>query len=327
MVVFFYGANTYESFSKAKQLRDRFVREVDPTGTSVTTLEGKELDVAHLRKVVLAPALFVKSRFVLIKNFFATKPQAALQEQLVALLSDYGELDSSNIVVFWDTVTKAEWGKKKNAPLFHYLSAQKFSHECLPPTAAYMKNVVEKKVADAHTTIERDALARLLHIVGMDSWRMVQEVEKLIAYADHRSITVQDVVRLVSYTEDSDVYALLDAYVAGKEDVALRIIDQLLTNQDSVYSILNTLKWHIQAVGLLVSALRNGVIADNELVRVTGLHSFVVKKNKRYAAAMSEQQLALVYQKILELELSVRKQTASAAVLFSHFITSTIYTS
>lgn len=322
MVIFLYGENTYQSLEKLRQLRSRFQREVDPTGTSITTLEGGDLDLAHLRKVVLAPALFVKSRFVVIKQFFQINPSEELQEQLVLLLSEYGQSDTSNVIVFWDSLGSAFF-EKKGSVLFSFLQQQKFSQEFTMPTMVQLRTWVMKQVEALDTTIERDALTRFLQVVGIDMWRVASELEKLIAYASGRSITVTDIETLVSHTEDIDVYSLLDAIVAGNTSQALERLQQLLAQQVDEYSIVTIIKWHVQAVAAIAAAYAGGVTADMQIAKLTGLHQYVVRKNKTYATSLSLESIERMYQESIDLELGLRTQIAPARILFSQFIFST----
>ena len=48
MFFFLYGPDTFRAKQKIKQLKDKFIAEVDPEGTSIVELDGAKLKLEEL---------------------------------------------------------------------------------------------------------------------------------------------------------------------------------------------------------------------------------------------------------------------------------------
>lgn len=323
MIIFLYGEDTFRSLDKLKQLKNRFQKEIDPTGSSIVTLESHEIDLGLIRKVILAPALFAKERFVVFKNFLQSKPKKELQDDMLALLQEYADDKNGNILVFWESVGNDFFGKKKKGQeLLTFLKEQKFSQEFKPLTQFQLKAWVQKQLEAAKCTMDQKTLFTFTSMVGTDMWQIHNELQKLISYKQSGPITEQDIELLVSEQEDENIFALLDAVVQKKQQTSMQLLQKLLQGTDGDQAVFNILKWHIGIIAQIRSCLDDGIQADQQIAKLTGAHPFVVKKNKQYAARLTREQIEELVHGILQLEMDIRTQLASSKVLLTRFITS-----
>ena len=127
--------------------------------------------------------------------------------------------------------------------------------------------------------IDADAAHRLTELLGADLWALSGELDKLAQHALDRAVTVADVEMLTTAARDEDVFALVDAAVAGRSAVALRGVRRMLSGgSDSPGRVR----------GLIARQLRNLVRAGalievgaprDEIGRATGVtHPFPLGK-------------------------------------------------
>lgn len=57
MIIFLYGEDTFRSRQKLKELKDKFIREVDPTGNGIVSLAGESLMIEGLSEAIGARSL------------------------------------------------------------------------------------------------------------------------------------------------------------------------------------------------------------------------------------------------------------------------------
>ena len=71
MIIFLYGEDTYSSRQKLNEIKDKFLREVDPSGHSLATIEGENASVEKINEMVSASSLFARKRMVVIERLLS----------------------------------------------------------------------------------------------------------------------------------------------------------------------------------------------------------------------------------------------------------------
>jgi len=80
MIIFIYGEDTFRSRKKLKELKDKFIREIDPAESSLTTLDGKTAKAKEIIDCFGARSLLAKKRMTVIENLFFNKNRVAFEE-------------------------------------------------------------------------------------------------------------------------------------------------------------------------------------------------------------------------------------------------------
>jgi DNA polymerase-3 subunit delta len=113
----------------------------------------------------------------------------------------------------------------------------------------------------------RSAIVALVERCGLDAQRLINEVEKLIAYTGGRDeITVDDVRAMVAATAELSVFDLVDAVAARQPRQALAQLEGLLAQQADVFMILAMLTRQFRLL-LQARYLLDAKLADPRLVR------------------------------------------------------------
>ncbi|MBI3627096.1 hypothetical protein HY224_03555 [Candidatus Uhrbacteria bacterium] len=54
MIFFLHGADTYRSRQKLKEIKDKFRKDVDPSGLNITVLDGAKADLDILSRAFMS---------------------------------------------------------------------------------------------------------------------------------------------------------------------------------------------------------------------------------------------------------------------------------
>lgn len=322
MIFFLYGQDTYRSREKLRELKEKFVREVDPSGANLVVLDGAVMKPEDFRNAVSAMSMFVKKRMVVVERLLESgkKPvQEAVAEYLKS--KDFPE---DHIVVFWEgemskkqgsKKTKKQTKKKKEGSstgsetiaLVELLKRQKYVQEFELLTPAEVERWIVAEVKKRDGKISAGATRLLAASVGNDLWRMTNEIGKLLA--GDASITEDAVRESVVEKTESAIFAFTDALGHRSRDEALR----LLANERAA---------GIEPLHLLAMMIRQFRI----LLRLScddteGLHPFVVQKARTQLQRFSFDELKNIYSRLLDIDVSLKTSRVDPDALLTLFVT------
>jgi len=121
------------------------------------------------------------------------------------------------------------------------------------------------------------AAQRLVALCNNDSWRVAAEVEKLVAYASPKPVTVDDVEMMVASESNSDIFALTDALGQRRSDRALALVHQELAAGMNGFALIATLAGHVRTLYQVKQASARGSSPAN-LASELAIHPFVAQK-------------------------------------------------
>lgn len=114
---------------------------------------------------------------------------------------------------------------------------------------------ISARAAHRRVALRPDALEALASVVGPDSDRIEQELQKLAAFAGDRPVEVADVRALVTGAIESDVFALTEAVVKRDASAAMRRLAELEADGQAPQQILALLVWQFRVL-LFASAMK-----------------------------------------------------------------------
>ena len=91
-----------------------------------------------------------------------------------------------------------------------------------------LKVWVTNRIIEDGSKISLPALNLLIRLIGSNLWVMSSELNKLATYAYGRQIEERDVKALVSYTQQSTVFNLVDAIMEFKANESESLLQQLM---------------------------------------------------------------------------------------------------
>lgn len=327
MIFFLYGQDTYRSRQKLKELKEKFVREVDPSGANLVVLDGATMKPEDFRNAVSAMSMFVKKRMVVVERLLESGKKPV--QEAVAEYLEHKDFPEDHIVVFWEgeigkpkatkSKVKKSVKKKKDVEgnpstssgsiglsLLNVLKKQKYVQEFTPLTSLEVERWTQEEVKKRGGAIDAGAVRLLTASVGNDLWRMGNEIGKLVA--GDASIT-EDVVRedVLSKTE-SVIFAFTDALGARNRDTALR----LLGNERAAgIEPLHLLSMMIRQFRILLRLSQN----DTE-----GMNPYVVGKTQSQVRNFSFDELKNIYSRLLEIDVALKTSRQDPDALLTLFV-------
>jgi len=320
MIIFIYGEDTYRSSQKLKEIKDKFIKEVDESSMNLTTLDGAGLKFEEFNQQVKASPFLSRKRMIIVKNLISDNKSKEIQKEVVELLNQKGKKDDdANIIVFWESTDHSKT-KSKNA-LWDRLIKEKFAQEFKPLTPTQLNSWVQNQIEIQGGKIEKQAIPLLASAVGNDLWQMNNEITKLINYRKNKIITQQDIESLVKAKYDDDIFKLVDALGNKDKKQAVKLIsDQLNLGSNEMY-LLSMLIRQFRIL-LLIKDLQNDNqgISKDQIAKELRLHPYVAQKALYQSRNFKFAQLKLIYQYLLNIDLQIKTSSAKPKLLFDMFV-------
>ena len=148
-----------------------------------------------------------------------------------------------------------------------------------------------------------DLLARF---VGGNLWIMTNEIDKLVLFTSGRRIEEEDVRRVVSYAQEANVFAMVDAILEFKAGLAEQLLEHLLQHGPTPAFLMVMLARQVRMM-VRISELRRQRKSEVEIQDKLNLTSeFVLRKTLEQANRYSLPRLKEVYHRILEADLAIK---------------------
>lgn len=351
MIIFLHGEDTFRSREKLRELKEKFLREVDPSGMNLVTIDGTSTTADEIWAAVAAQSFLVRKRMVVVEDLGQQKSNAA-REGITALLD---RIPEDVIVVFWESRSCAANTKRKtlNAKLrkvpstkrrggvtslpaggdilFPALLKEKYAQEFAPLDGVALARWVQDRVKVLGVTIDATAARELITMVGSDLWRMHNELEKLMAAATGLSPSLREgeregegkitsalVHELVDTVPSDNLFAFVDAVGRGDRAGSLRILRELEAARVDPHHLLATLHRQLRLLVMAADLLERGVPASQLAVELR-VHPFVAQKLSQQAHTSSLSALRALYPRLLELDRKLKSSRAPWQALMELF--------
>lgn len=324
MIIFLYGPDTFRSRQKLKELKNKFVAEVDKAGLNITELDGEKLDVQEFETAASTPPFLAKKRLVVVADLIAKNKGQKIQKEILELLNK-NNLETT-ILIFWEGELGAKIKKpsrsktavRRSNLLLDRLKDEKYAQEFKLLEPAGVKKWAENQIKNRSGQIELKALDLLVDFIGNDLWQFNSEIDKLIAFCKTKKIGVNDVQTLVKTKLDDDIFKLTDALGQKNQSLATKLIADQLKSGTSPAELLSRIIWQTKNLLLIKDFVeQNGSgYSDNRLNYQLGLHPFVIKKTITQISNHQLADLKLMYQRLLAIDYKIKTSQINPEVLF-----------
>ncbi len=280
---------------------------------NTTTLDGQQMTLDQLRAVCGTVPFLGEKRLVIVNGLlerFEAKSKFGRQKKITtasnhqngykSLADCISELPDSIVLVLID-------GKvKSNNPLLRELSAKAEVKSFPLLKDAELRQWIKRRVTREGGSISAPAVNLLAKIVGSNLWAMANEINKLVLFASGRSIEEEDIKVVVSYVQEANVFAMVDAILDFKAGVAEQLLQQLLQGGAAPAYLLVMLSRQVRMIVQVKELIKQGK-PKIEIQDKLGLtREFVWRKTLEQAGKYSLARLKEVYHKLLEADLSIK---------------------
>jgi len=340
MIIFFYGENDFRSTQKIKDLKEKFLKEVDKTGNSLHILDGKDISIGEINEKIGAQSLLSSKSMIIIEDIFLNKKKEFLPDLLEFLKS---KIDTDNIIVFKEdnlkvnkkgVIVKIDAGGKEKALLkkekdfVKFLKEQKFIQEFKKFSGIETVNWIKKVVEERDGMITPSAAQSLANLSNNNLWQIDKEINKLINHRKGKvslnkeesiAIEVSEVENLVKGNFDENIFALTDAIGAKNKTMAIKLLeDQYLAGASDVYLLLMMTR-QIKILLQISSALENN-LSSREIASILRLHPFVVQKGITQSRNFTLKRLKEIFNKLVEIDYNMKTGKLEIRLALSLFI-------
>lgn len=273
----------------------------DPSGMelNLSRLEGAKTSLDELYQAVNALPFLSDRRLTVVSDLaprLLEKESAAAFRKLLE-----GMPESTTLVVTleddWDRSHWMHLGAK------HWLrtwieeqGSAAALRECRPPGVREMPGWIMRRVKAGGGEITPPAAAALAGQVGNDTTIALQEIEKLLLYANGRPIQPADVQLLTAQTAEPDIFAMVDALGTGNGGLALNLLHRLLEDED-VNPVFGMVVRQFRLLLQMREALDQGLSPDRAAGELN-IHPYVAGKLAQQAQRFSLQRLKEIYRRL-----------------------------
>lgn len=304
-----------DDFSLAQSLEGikREIGDQAVLAASTTTLDGQQVTLEQLRTVSETAPFLTGKRLVIIKGLLErfeprnrprrqrrtqrTNDQPEPHKSFSTYLSQIP--DSTVLVLIEGRITN-------NNPLLQELANKALVKSFSPLKDAQLPQWIQRRVTEEGGSISPRAVGLLTKLVGNNLWIMTSEVNKLVLFASGRRIEEDDVKAVVSYTQQDNVFAMVDAIVEFKAELAERLLEQLVQRGVAPAYLLVMLSRQVRMI-VRAKELGNQRKPKTEIQNRLGLTSeFALRKTLEQASRYSLPRLKEVYHQLLAADLSIK---------------------
>ena len=306
MIYFLYGAETYRLKQKAREIENQFCKK---SGGGLN-LEKIDFSGGKIAFQDFWEALFQRSMFVSNKLFFLENVLSNGQ-----FSADFLK-NIKKIAAASDVVVILEKGKPdKKSALFKALLKQAQCQEFLLLKDDELKAWLKEEAARYGASFEGSALNALL-LASNDLWRLHNELKKLASYS--KIIRQEHIQLLVKLKVEPAIFNTIDALAERDKPRAWRLLQRHLAKGDSPFYIFSMFIYQFRNL-LSVKA------SEGRPATLTGLklHPFVLQKTGQQARYFSLTELKKIYQRLFNLDWSVKVGRLSIEDSLKTFITET----
>lgn len=212
---YLHGEDEYRKDALVRSMIDAIV-EAPMRDFNLDVFRGAEADAERVESLLNTPPMMANRRAVVIRD------TGSLRKDTRATIERYLKRPSNDAVLLLVALagTKEEKG----------FSSLATAVPVEPLGSAELPAWIVEHAREVHgATIDEEAAAHLLEVVGADTTQLVGEVDKLASYANGAPITAQSVDDVVGIREGQDASVLLDLVAARDVAGALALVGPVLS--------------------------------------------------------------------------------------------------
>lgn len=283
MLILVHGSDSFRSHDKVEQLKEKFKREVDPSGMNCVELEAENLETGTWSREISTTPFLARRRMIVGKRVLSL---AGARNILTEEEKQWWEIavsaePTSPIVIFYEMTDiiepkeKVFKGKKTvvatvPAKIIEDILKIATVINNLRLTGLTLKQWIKEYVSSRSGKIDEQAVSFLASI-NLDTWSIAQVLNVCLAYCWEPSgptvITKEECFSRVPETSEETLFPLQDAFIDKKTAVCFKEYHSLQLAGVHELQILNMLERSL----LQLLQVKSGTLPAKT-------HPFVVKK-------------------------------------------------
>ncbi len=330
MIILLYGEDNFRSRLKLNELKEKYLREIDKSGSGLKVLAGAKSTFSQIAEAISPASLLSKKRLIIIEDIFANK-DAKILERLSDYLKNKNQKDGDNIIIFWESNIREKKVKnvflpflidadgrdkplnKVQSGLLKFLAEQKYSYRSFNLLSnTELAGWVKKEVVSRGGKISLKAAELLVGLVGSDGWQISNELDKLISFKATAKLTespveidISDIKNLVRGNFSDNIFSLTDAISVKNRALAIKLLEELVESGLDGHYLLNMF---IRQFRILLS-IRQAVdlgLSQRQIANQLKLHPFVLQKGLAQANNFNLATLKNIFSQLVKIDYLVK---------------------
>lgn len=307
MIIFFHGPDNFRLSRAVKEIKNKFIREIDPGENAITVIDGENMSLKEFIDKTSSNSLFTEKRLIIINNILKNKKESLFAD-ILSKIEGLAE-DKSVIAVFKEEKRNAKkWGQGASTTLKgakkkvqDILLRQVYSQEFKKLTDSGLKMFIKKELESYGKEINVGAAQTLISYFGDDLWLLSTELKKLAFLNDKQIIGKEEVENTISEIFNENFFALTDAISSKNKQVLINTLEKQkkagLSNEQILASLRNYFK------NLLLIKLEAEKTSDSlKIANQLKLHPFVVKKGLLQSKNFTTISLKNYFNRLVEMD-------------------------
>lgn len=323
MVIYLRGEDDFRSSEALRGFVEAFRKKHDPSGLGIVRLDGERVTDAELQRALATQGLLTSRRLIVVRSLSANKKKDPADLLLATV--EAKRLPKDHILIVWESGVPEQ--AKRVHPLFLALAAlpertpqakdRDFQERFDRLIGRHLETWVDAAVKARGIRLTPPARGTLIALAGGSLRIMDQELDKLSHFRPKGIITPADVKLFVHAALDANIFDLTDAIGERSTERSLELLErQFLAGAAPLYLVTMLIR-HFR---ILRSVEAAGPSHPATLARTLGLHPFVVSKAVRQVTKFRDQELADLFEAIVDLDQKLKSTSVDPQVELTLFV-------
>jgi len=315
VVIIFHGDDVYAMSQKV----EAFTQSLgDPAMVDLNTarLDGRSASDEEIRMAASSMPFLADRRLVVLTHPLAKLNTPSARERFTSFLDSLPPTTAFVMLiedtyrnkkvngewqVVWDVLKDSHWLMKWTSTTDQKVSISEYRL----PTGAGMRAWVQQKAVELGGAFHPAAAQTLADQIGNDTRVATLEIEKLLTYVNFaRQVEEDDVLLLTAAVHQTNVFDMVDALGQGDERKALRLLQELLEQEDP-FAVFGMIARQFRLLLQTREVLDEGGGLDL-VQKELGTARFVAEKMATQARRFSLQRLENIYHRLLDVDEAVK---------------------
>lgn len=312
MFYILYGEDDFSIYQALGEIKEG-LGDAGTLAVNTVSLDGEHLTLNELRHNCNTVPFLAPYRLVvvkgLLKQFEPGKGELRSGGRAVTKtddkLKEWKDLASYTKQIAPTTVLVLIDGKLgKQNPLLKELSPLAELRVCPLLRRGKLTTWIRQWVTGKNGAITPEATDLLAQLIGGNLWAMSNEIDKLLLYAQGRSIEENDVRQLVSYAQEANIFALVDAVLERHPKIAHRILHRLYQEGASSAYVLVMITRQLRLI--VQTKELSSRLSPSQIQAKLGLRSYALDKTLAQAKSYDFDRIKQAYGRLLETDADIK---------------------
>lgn len=294
MIIFLYGPDSFRSKQKLDEIILHY-KNSQKSGLNLIAQDASQIEFNDFFHQCKVSSMFAEKKLIVLKNVFLNK---SFHEDLIKEIKNVQDLKDVVVVYESDAVDE-------RLKIFKTITATAKTQEFTLLDNRGVKTWAQKEFEKNGQKINADALDLLVSWVGNDLWRLSGEIKKLSDFKKGLVVRKEDVELQVKPKIEVDIFKTIDAFSSKNRQQAFMFLKKHLDQGDNPLYLLSMVAYQLKNL-LIVKELAEKGLMYASIVKKSGLHPFVVKKNYFTCQKFTLPELKNIYHNIFQIDSDIK---------------------